>query len=873
MKVPEHPAEESHERRAAVLRALKKAVPLLVLAIFALAVWLLERELGESELSDTLAYVRALPPANLTAAGVLAFLSYVTLIGYDLLALAYAGAKLPLETVARTSFIASALANNLGFGTLTGGSVRYRSYAAAGLNGYQTTAVIGFHALTLPLGVTLLGGVTLILTPGMLAQYLSIPTGLVRMLGAVLVAPALAWVVLAGLRKRAFNVGPWGVQIPSLRIAVAQIAVSSFDLILAAAALYTLLPNGESPLTFGGFLTAYVTALTAAVLSHVPAGLGVFEGLVVSFTAASLPAHQILGALLLYRLIYYVAPLALAIVWFGLAEYAVHRQRLSVLGQAAVQHLSLFAPLLSAAAVFVAGAALLLFRAAPPTPGALESVNAWLPVGLIEGSHLLASLVGLGLILLAGSLVRRIDAAYYATLALLMSGIVLSLAQGLHYRMALGLAVVTLVLLPARQAFYRHAAFLQLRFSRRWTMAALVAVAGSIWIGFFAHRYVEYTSELWWQFELDDNAPRFLRTSLLLVVALTLVSLRQLLQPSFRLPSRPTATDLEKAAAIVRRSPDSSANLALLGDKSLMFSDSGDAFIMYRVQGNTWVALGDPVGPLSEHAELLWRFREMSDLFGGRCAFYQVKAENLSTYTDMGLALYKLGDEAHVDLTAFTLDLPSSRDLRQFHRRAAREGAVFQLLKAHEVAGVLPRLRQVSDAWLDHKAGAEKGFSLGFFHEAYLALNPCGVVKVNGEIVAFANIWTAADNSEISIDLMRHTETQVHGLMDFLIVEIMLWGKAQGYRAFNLGMAPLSGLETRRLGPLWHKLGARIYRMGEQFYGFRGLRRYKEKFSPRWRPKYLACSGGFAMARAMVDIIALVSGKVSLGTVTRKPQS
>src|SRR5262245_14127450 len=110
MKTPEIPVAVSDPRRAALRRLLKKALPLLVLGVFALAVWLLERELGESELSDTLDYIRALPPANLTAAAVLAFLSYVTLIGYDLLALTYAGATLPLETVARTSFIASALA-------------------------------------------------------------------------------------------------------------------------------------------------------------------------------------------------------------------------------------------------------------------------------------------------------------------------------------------------------------------------------------------------------------------------------------------------------------------------------------------------------------------------------------------------------------------------------------------------------------------------------------------------------------------------------------------------------------------------------------------------------------------------------------------
>lgn len=97
----------------------------------------------------------------------------------------------------------------------------------------------------------------------------------------------------------------------------------------------------------------------------------------------------------------------------------------------------------------------------------------------------------------------------------------------------------------------------------------------------------------------------------------------------------------------------------------------------------------------------------------------------------------------------------------------------------------------------------------------------------------------------------------------YIYVEIMLWGKAQGYQWFNLGMAPLSGLEGRRLGPLWHKLGGMIYRAGEHFYSFRGLRRYKDKFAPEWRPKYLACPGGLAVGRVLLDLTTLISGRGS----------
>jgi phosphatidylglycerol lysyltransferase len=96
----------------------------------------------------------------------------------------------------------------------------------------------------------------------------------------------------------------------------------------------------------------------------------------------------------------------------------------------------------------------------------------------------------------------------------------------------------------------------------------------------------------------------------------------------------------------------------------------------------------------------------------------------------------------------------------------------------------------------------------------------------------------------------------------------MLWGRQEGYQWFNLGMAPLSGLENRTLAPLWSKAGALLFRHGEHFYNFQGLRHYKEKFDPEWRPKYLACRGGLALPRVLTNVATLISG--GLGGIVKK---
>ncbi|WP_049463754.1 phosphatidylglycerol lysyltransferase domain-containing protein, partial [Stenotrophomonas maltophilia] len=172
---------------------------------------------------------------------------------------------------------------------------------------------------------------------------------------------------------------------------------------------------------------------------------------------------------------------------------------------------------------------------------------------------------------------------------------------------------------------------------------------------------------------------------------------------------------------------------------------------------------------------------------------------------------------------------------------------------------LLPRLHAISNAWLEDKAGDEKGFSLGSYDPDYLARFPVALVEAEGQIVAFANLWQAPAGAELSVDLMRHVNEAPKGTMDFLFIELFLWGRAQGYARFSLGMAPLSGLAQHRLAGRWNRLAGLLARHGERFYGFSGLRRFKSKFDPQWRPRYLAAPGGMHLPAALLDATRLIS--------------
>lgn len=281
---------------------------------------------------------------------------------------------------------------------------------------------------------------------------------------------------------------------------------------------------------------------------------------------------------------------------------------------------------------------------------------------------------------------------------------------------------------------------------------------------------------------------------------------------------------------------------------------------MYQVSGRSWIALGDPVGRRSCGEELVQRFRELSDRYGARCVFYQASGDRLPLYVDLGLAPLKLGEEARVSLGTFTLEGSARAELRQAKRRAERAGLTFEILLPPYAMQHIDELSRISNAWLAAKSTAEKHFSVGSFSEGYLRHFPLAVVRYAGSIVAFANLWASASHEELSIDLMRFGPDAPNGVMDYLFVELMLWGRAQGYRWFNLGMAPLSGLGMHRLAPAWHRLGSFVYRHAEHFYNFEGLRRYKSKFDPVWEPKYLASPGGVALPQVLIDVSVLIAG-------------
>ncbi len=843
---------------SAVSRLVPAWTTLLGLGLFGVAVWWLHRSLAQYRWHDILARVHAIPGSALLAAVLLTVAGYACLTLYDVLGARLVGAKIRYGRLAMISFMAYGIGHNVGMNTLSGGAIRFRAYSTLGLTAKQIASIVAFGTGTFGLGAAALLGSSLLAQGALSVTVLRLPPPVIVAAGTGLLGLVAAYLVVACLRRAPVHVLRWRFPLPKPRIAFAQVALACSDLALSASILYVLLP-AHADSGFLSFIGLYIIAIAAGVLSTVPGGVGVFE-LVMLQLLPGVPRDGLLGSLLAYRAIYYLLPFALALTLLASHEVWAHREKLDRIFGLLRTWLIAVTPQAVALAVFAAGAVLLFSGATPGLGPRIELLHKLVPLPILELSHLLGSVVGVGLLILANGLYRRLDAAWWLTIWLLGAGIVVSLLKGFDYEEALALSVVAAVLGSAHSRFPRRASLIEQRFSAPWVIALLIVLGATIWLVSFAYRHVPYARDLWWEFAFEANAPRSLRGLLLALIFAGAYGLWRLLRPAKPTLSVPSEAELSQAQLLIGANDDTVANLALLADKNLLFNEARSAFIMYRVSGSSFIAMGDPVGPVGEREPLAWEFVECCDIMAAAPVFYQVTPDNLPIYVDLGLSLSKLGEEARVPLETFSLEGAARADLRQTHRRALREGAEFAVVPKAEVSALMPELRAISDAWLAAKTGGEKGFSLGFFSAAYLARFDCAVVRHQGRIVAFANIWRAA--GEASVDLMRYADGAPKGVIDYLLIECMLWSKAQGYRWFNLGMAPLSGLEDHPLAPPWHKLGRLVTRYGENLYHFEGLRKYKEKFDPVWRPRYLAAPGGLGMAGALLDVTNLISGGV-----------
>lgn len=849
------------------LRVLRTVWPPLVLTLVGYLGW---RDLRGLDLHALHAITRNLSDLDLLGLQVLALIPVLAMCGYDLLLSRWLRIELPIRQVLGYAWPACTLANLVGLSGMTGSGVRYLALSREGVAGRTIAVYAGLQLLAVPLGLGLLCAAALAVSP-QLATALPLPRGLPQLLLLGFAAYVPVFFLLTGsgaLHRRFFH------ELPPLTVDLRlKLTIASFGewgLALAvlglALALAGVRPEPQE------LLLAFALAATAGIASQVPGGLGVLDGtLLVILRGLGHSPEGVLAGILLFRLSYYVVPALLGLVLgarlFVPDENAFVRMLRRAEAHPLLGVLRLPVELVGAIGVrllgyltFLAGLVLLVSAAYPTLTDRSAVLHSYLPLTVVEGSHLLSVVAGVVLLGLSRGIAGEVRRAYQLTLFILLAGALLSLIKGLDYEEASFLLVLAALLHARRDYFQRLAYPLLSRRNLLWLLALLAAITGYAWLG-----AALYGNEAWAASLLhvapSAHAPRFARSLLaVLVTSAGMLGWLAFAMPRPRLALADSSALDEAKAFYAAHGGHEFAHLTLLGDKYLFHPPARDALIAYGSIRNRLVALGDPAGAPAALEGAILAFRQFADRYGCVPVFYEVSEANLHLYHDHGFGLFKLGEQALVPVQEFSLRGKKRDDLRSAVNRATREGLEFALLDHPLPEATWAELRAVSDQWLGTKT-AEKGFSLGRFDRTYLSRAPIAVVRQGEALVAFASLMPDyRQHQELSVDLMRHGTAAPAGCMDFLFVRLLEYARDAGYTWFNLGMAPLAGVGENEFARSDERFARLAYEYGNRFYNYKGLRGYKEKFQPVWRGAYLAYPYQMSPRFLLLDIAALIAG-------------
>ena len=808
-----------------------RAWGLLVIAVVLALTWQALRGIHVHEVRVLL---RSLDGRWLVAAGGIT-LANVAIMGlYDVIA--FSRTRTTAAERWRFGAVAFCWSNFLTLGPLAGPAIRLWLYRgtverASELRSAIVSVVIAFSAGLI--GWTLAAVATAQIGGGLV----------VLSLAALVCVSGAAWIARAIARRFEDLSDAAARPVRTLELAL----VGWLDWLLAMAAFAACLRAAGVDIAALRVAHDFFVGQAIGLASLIPGGFGSSDALWI----ARLPIDRnvTVAALATYRFIYYIGP------WFTaslvLLSWATRQSsRRTELARRVV-----------AALVGAAGVLIIVSSASPAIHARLILMERYVPLPLVEAGQIASALAGLLLLALARGLARGYRAAYAGTLALLLLAGFATLLKGLDWEESVSLGVVAI-------AAWSHAGLFDRESGGDWLETAdlglgFLALLIFLVLGTFSHHLaasggLDRVTALGYRFQ----AARFMRSALSMLFALSAATLYVLLRTPVHFAPPPQA-DSERAIEFnAGFGTGTTPMMVAVGDKSI-FAEGERGFCLYRTIGAYLVVFSDPVvRPGADRAAFVDALFAFAAGVDRRPLFYQLSADWMPLLHDRGYHFFKLGEEALVPLERVTLQGHAGKLTRQFLRRAERDGLTFEVLAPYEIDAHVDELEAISDHWLAAKQVTERQFSIGYFSRDYIRRFPCAVVRHkcrDGAILAFANLLEGPRRQELSVDLMRY-RTDGPSVMDFLLTSVMLYGKEKGFRTFNLGMAPLASVGDQPGAHRRERVASLIFRRGEQWYNFQGVRSYKEKFNPEWVPRYLAYEAAWEWPVALANASALIAG-------------
>ena len=624
------------------------------------AIYVVQREFRHLRLHDISAALRAIPRAALIFAFVWTILSYFILTFYDRLGTIYAGRRVSYGKVAFASFCAYALAHNLGFAAVSGAAVRYRLYAHWGLTPLQIGKTVAFCSLTFGLGGLVLGGAILFLEPTTVpffGQHLPLPA--LYAVGALLWCIVLCYLALS-LIVGSFRLRGHRIELPKWRMALLQVALATVDVAVTATIFFALLPDAPG-LTWTIFLGVYVASYTAGLAANLPGGIGVFDTAMLFGLESYVDAPHIIGAILVFRLYYYIIPLFLAGGLFAGNEILLRGGGLlrPVGGRLAESRGVTpwsepdFAVATATGLVALCGAMLLMLGVLAPSTD-----YSWLDPEFadiaFQAGQFVPSLIGAGLIIMALALSHRVNLAWSLTILLLLGGAGFAATQDNQLWVIVVLVLCAVLLAPFRSCFYRHASLLSGPFEASTAISLIVLVICVLALALARHQTLLLSNNAWWAVVISPELPNSVRFAVALAVLLASVAAWLLVRPG-QVRAVPWDASAARRLFMMGAIPPPHADGMVTGEMDR-------AGLPFRRIGRVLLGLGDPAGAEGDKISAVWRLRDLARQEGLDPAFWRVGPGLLKVYADLGLTPLPLNRDGQIVQDGGTPD-PSRRYL------------------------------------------------------------------------------------------------------------------------------------------------------------------------------------------------------------------
>ncbi|MDU1686868.1 MAG: bifunctional lysylphosphatidylglycerol flippase/synthetase MprF, partial [Clostridium perfringens] len=578
----------------------------------------------------------------------------------------------------------------------------------------------------------------------------------------------------------------------------------------------------------------YIEAAVVGMISMIPGGIGTFDlTFMTGLEVLGIPIEQTLLVIILYRISYYIVPALIGVLLFVHDFGGKINKKFNGLPYEIV---SKVAYKIVVSLVFISGAIIVLSNIAPQYLLKIKLLKEILGKQVLGLSIGMSVVLGFLIMLAALMMKYRAKSIYKASMVLFILGIILSLTKGINPYELVFLIIVAYLLYLSKRMFYRDSFVVSCKNTLidSGILIASFSIYFFILITFGTHlKYVGIVRKMPYKMAYKFGFIAFALVTVI-YVAIYFLNIRR------KIPVKTFDECSEYVEEIIEEyKGDSLTHLVFLKDKYIYLNEDKDLFIQYEVYGDKLFVLGNPVGNSENLFREIEKFCEYADNYGYTPVFYQVNDEMISYLHSNGYDFMKIGEEAKVDVKEFKVVGNKMKSLKTSRSKVTKEGYTFHMVEPPFSKEFLDSLREISDEWLDGRK--EKGFSVGFFDEDYLNKAPIAILKDReGEIKAFANIMYMYDNESFSVDLMRFSKNTPRGVMDFMFINLIEYGKENGYEIFNMGMAPLANVGLSKYAFWNEKLALQFYENGQALYSFKGLRRFKEKFSHNWEYKYIA---------------------------------